>query len=177
MKSPYFIFLHKIFRLSRLVEFNENQSKNCSQKAVQIRHYIYPIFIFTVYLLGSCQNHQEPEDINTEEIPKDFSEFYVLFHTDSVYQMEHILFPLEGRPAKDTSQFDDEFKWQKDSWKIHNFDHFDQNLYEVSRKVTDSTLITEVIRDKQSGFGIKRRFARFNDKWYLIYYDAMNPTP
>jgi len=41
--------------------------------------------------------------------------------------------------------------------------------------VTDSTLITETIRDKRSGFGIKRRFAKFNDKWYLIYYDAMNP--
>lgn len=140
-----------------------------------MKHFVYAFILLTGCFLGSCKNKPKPAYISNEEVPEDFSEFYILFHTDSAYQMDHILFPLEGRPASDNNQFYDEFKWQKDAWKIHNFDHFDQDKYKVSRKVTDSTLITETIRDKQSGFGIKRRFARFNDKWYLIYYDAMNP--
>lgn len=153
----------------------EDNFLNSLKKAGPFNHLLYAFILFTLCFLGSCKNQSEPVVSNTEDVPQDFSEFYILFHTDSAYQMNHILFPLEGRPATDSNHFYDEFKWQKDTWKIHNFDHFDLDKYEVSRKITDSTLITEIISDKQSGFGIKRRFARFNDKWYLIYYDAMNP--
>jgi len=31
-------------------------------------------------------------------LPDDFKKFYEKFHTDSSYQMKHIIFPLEGIP-------------------------------------------------------------------------------
>lgn len=139
--------------------------------------FIFSLLFVLSCMLMSCNGQEESIGINDAEVPKDFSDFYIAFHSDSVYQMDHILFPLSGRPAVDSSNFsDDEFKWEQENWKIHNFDHFNPDEYNVTRKVTDSTLVTEVISDKTSGFGIKRRFARFSGKWYLIYYDAMNPA-
>ena len=136
------------------------------------------VILLLFYMTFSCKNDPAQPQLTNPDIPDDFPVFYESFHSDSSFQMEHILFPLDGRPAADTAKiFLDDFQWQKESWKIHNFDHFDPALFEVSRKVTDSTLITEIIRDRTSGFGIKRRFAKFGEKWYLIYYDAMNPTP
>ena len=138
-------------------------------------HFISCILIAVSCFLTSCHNNEESIGITNSGVPEDFSDFYINFHSDSGYQMDHILFPLDGRPAVDTNSYnDDEFKWEKENWKIHNFDHFNEDEYSVTRKVTDSTLVTEVISDKKSGFGIKRRFARFSGEWYLIYYDAMN---
>src|SRR5690625_7123694 len=54
--------------------------------------------------LGSCQS-DEKKDVSissemVEDTPPDFQDFYIQFHTDSGYQMEHILFPLDGTPAR-----------------------------------------------------------------------------
>lgn len=131
--------------------------------------------------LASCQGNREGEERNAsagepEETPIDFQEFYLDFHTDSAYQMEHILFPLDGLPAADTAtDRSGNFKWQKENWKLHSLDHFDPQTFTVERDITDSTLVTEYIRDKATGFAIKRRFAKFDDQWFLIYYAAMNP--
>ena len=61
----------------------------------------------------------ETEYTETEEnrLPKDFLVFYDRFHSDSVYQLSHILFPLEGLPP-DTDSLtasSGTFRWQKDS--------------------------------------------------------------
>jgi|SRR5690625_791279 len=128
--------------------------------------------------LGSCQS-DEKKDVSissemVEDTPPDFQDFYIQFHTDSGYQMEHILFPLDGTPAAE-QQNDGDFRWTREEWKMHSMDHFDPGQFTVRRDIVDSTLITEYIRDKNSGFGIKRRFAKFDEEWFLIYYSAMNP--
>lgn len=139
--------------------------------------YLCSVIIGVFLTLASCHDQPDAEviEVTGQDVPEDFADFYVQFHTDSAYQMKHILFPLDGRPAADSNQYDDPYTWEKSTWKLHNFDHFDPRQFEVTRKVTDSTLLTEFIIDKASGFGIKRRFAKFSDEWYLIYYDAMNP--
>ena len=39
-------------------------------------------------------------------LPDDFQTFYDKFHTDSVFQMSHIIFPLQGQPSlTDTSAY------------------------------------------------------------------------
>ncbi|MBY5957025.1 hypothetical protein KUV50_02685 [Membranicola marinus] len=140
-------------------------------------YYILLLFLCTGTLFTGCQDNNRTIPVDEPDVPTDFSEFYTAFHSDSTFQMNHILFPLDGKPAADTARkFIDDFKWEKEDWKLHNFDHFTPDQFEVHRKVTDSTIVTEIIRDKVSGFGIKRRFAKFNDSWYLIYYDAMNPS-
>ncbi len=135
--------------------------------------YVYGLLIGLTF--NSCNTQDSSIPVSTQDVPPDFVDFYVLFHTDSTYQMQHILFPLDGRPASGPSRdYDEPYTWEKDTWKLHNFDHFDPALYSVTRKVTDSTLVTEFIIEQASGLGIKRRFAKFSDEWYLIYYDAMN---
>lgn len=135
---------------------------------------VLPIVIISL-ILTSCNNKTEQIPVTEPEVPSDFVDFYTVFHTDSAYQMQHILFPLDGRPASADGQvYDEPYTWDKTSWKLHSFDHFDPDQYTVRRKVTDSTLVTEFIIDRASGYGIKRRFAKFSDEWYLIYYDAMN---
>lgn len=141
---------------------------------------LYLNVLFLSFFAGACDSHssstEESVPALSGDVPKDFTQFYYSFHSDSSFQMNHILFPLEGRSATDQDDLKDNgFRWEQGTWKLHHFDHFDPEQFRVVRKVIDSTLVTEVIQDKKSGLGIKRRFAKFDDKWYLIYYSAMNP--
>lgn len=135
--------------------------------------------IILLFTAMSCRPKEHPKIVSQKaetsvDTPEDFQEFYIAFHTDSAYQLAHILFPLDGFPAADERN-DNDFKWQKEDWKLHNLDHFDPDKFSVRRDIVDSTLITEYIQDEKTGFGIKRRFAKFDNEWFLIYYSAMNP--
>lgn len=137
------------------------------------------ILIVLLLTAMSCRPKENPKIVSQEmkssaDTPEDFQDFYITFHTDSAYQMAHILFPLDGAPAADEQDGHD-FKWEKEDWKLHNLDHFDPDKFSVRRDIADSTLITEYIQDEKTGFGIKRRFAKFDNEWFLIYYSAMNP--
>lgn len=139
-------------------------------------------YILAILVIGCNTGNEDlnnPSDaVTTNEAPEDFQQFYISFHTDTNFQLSHITFPLQGLPSADTTFRDySEFKWEKKDWKWHSLNHFDPDLYEVERNVIDSTLVTEIIREKTSGMGIKRRFAKFNDEWFLIYYSGMNPVP
>lgn len=142
----------------------------------------YFLFVFLILMTTACKQKVKKHPLVTgikeqAETPADFQKFYISFHTDSTYQMDHILFPLEGIPAAVTDGQDPaDFKWEKEDWKLHSLDHFDADTYTIRRDVIDSSVITEYIQDKASGFGIKRRFAKFDNRWFLIYYSAMNPT-
>ena len=120
----------------------------------------------------------ETEYTETEEnrIPKDFLVFYDRFHTDPVYQLSHILFPLEGLPP-DTDSLtasSGTFRWQKDSWILHK--HFDsmEGNYTQQFIPFGENMVVEQIRHAQAAYGMQRRFARIGDEWQLIYYGAMN---
>ncbi|GAA5222170.1 DUF4348 domain-containing protein [Membranihabitans marinus] len=136
--------------------------------------------LLSILLFSNCNNtKQEENTLGIEEmtqVPEDFSSFYLKFHSDSVFQLNHITFPLQGIPALISKEIDpDEFTWSKEDWKFHSFDNFDPDQYQIERQTFDSTLVTEKIIDIKTNIGIKRRFAKFNDEWYLIYYSAMNP--
>lgn len=149
------------------------------------RRLLIAIFLMSFFFMiaSSCDQKAKKHPLvmgikDQVEAPVDFQQFYISFHTDSAYQLDHILFPLEGIPAAITDGQDPaDFKWEKEGWKLHSLDHFDADTYSIRRDVIDSTVVTEYIQDKASGFGIKRRFAKFEDQWFLIYYSAMNPTP
>ena len=109
-------------------------------------------------------------------IPSDFEEFYDRFHSDTVYQIEHIVFPLSGIPANaDTLENVTSFRWEKESWRWHR--HIDSSLtgFEQEWKILSPEMIVEKITQKSAGFGMMRRFAKMDNQWMLIYYAAMNP--
>ena len=135
------------------------------------------ILVALAILAFSCRNQDNtaPE----EQLPaeyRSFVEFYERFHQDSAYQMEHIIFPLEGLPQQADSALIAEgtFRWQKEGWRMQRgFDlassSFEQQLIPVSED-----LILEKITHKAGDLGMQRRFARLGEDWYLIYYADLN---
>ncbi len=70
---------------------------------------------------GAVEMTEEYES-EEEGLPPDFLAFYQRFHDDSLYQLEHIIFPLQGIPAEADSAtiVDGRFRWQKEDWIMHH---------------------------------------------------------
>jgi hypothetical protein len=105
--------------------------------------------------------------------PEGFEEFYERFHSDSLYQMAHIRFPMQGLPdMADSSILEKGFVWEASNWKMHH----PLNLEGYQREFTNyGILISETVRDIYN-FGMERRFMydQMDKQWYLIYYTGMN---
>ncbi len=149
---------------------------------MRARFIIFAFFI-AVLIQSGCKNNQEGNSQvlsgdEVSQVPDDFRVFYDRFHTDTNYQITHIVFPLDGLPANaDTLEENEIFHWQKETWRWHR--PMDPNLsgYERQWEVLSPSLITEKIVEKTSNIGMVRRFAHMGDDWMLIYYAAMNPLP
>ncbi len=116
---------------------------------------------------------QRPARQNASE---SFAEFYAQFHADSIYQMEHIPFPIGGMPSftnSDLAQMPD-FQWTAENWRLHR----PLESKEFTREFTQlgDGLVEEQILHQSGRFGMLRRFARMGDgEWYLIYFADLNP--
>lgn len=109
-------------------------------------------------------------------MPADFNEFLERFHTDSVYQLAHITFPLEGFPANADSAVlsSNQFRWQAADWVMHRpFNDMD-GQFERKFVPMGSEFVIEQIKGVQGQYGMQRRFSRRDDGWHLIYYAGMN---
>lgn len=133
---------------------------------------------FAFLLFFACKNQPKesaalPSD---DALPEDFLTFYQRFHTDSAYQMAHIVFPLEGLPhqADAESLADQNFRWQADDWKMMR--PVDWQMSEFEREILplNASLILERIVNPKSGIGMMRRYAIIGDEWHLIYYAGLN---
>ncbi len=118
----------------------------------------------------------EQEDmVLGQELPEDFKTFFERFHEDSVFQMEHIAFPLEGFPSGLTAEnYDPQFRWQPDDWVMHKPFNNENDEYQRKFEVITPTMVIEYILSRKASFGMERRFARMGEEWYLIYYSALN---
>ncbi len=128
--------------------------------------------------IAACNNNSE-ESALAQQLPneyQDFAEFYKRFHTDSAYQMEHIVFPLEGLPreADSLTIANNNFRWQRENWKIQRGFNLQSSSYEQELIPVSEGLIVEKIVHKAGGLAMQRRFARLGDEWYLIYYADLN---
>ena len=104
-------------------------------------------------------------------------DFYMKFHQDSLYQMEHIQFPLRGMPSmalEMSQEAINDFRWTPSDWKIHKPFMGDEEEYLKEFRVINDNLISEFIVEKQMGYGMERRFSKLGNRWYLIYYMDMN---
>jgi len=115
---------------------------------------------------------------SSNDVPADFLVFYTQFHSDSLFQMAHINFPLEGLPAyaDSVTLAEGNFYWQKEDWGMHkNLDarkeHFTNNL-----QVMNERLIFEYIPtgDDKDVLWLERRFLKSNGEWKMIYYSEPN---
>ena len=114
------------------------------------------------------------EAIADPENYAEFIDFYRRFHQDSAFQMEHILFPLEGAPPRSDSSLlsAGEFKWQREDWRLHR-DFTAGGDFERQLTPLSEDLIVEQIVHRSGEYIIRRRWARLGDEWYLIYYAGL----
>lgn len=135
--------------------------------------------LFLVAMLGvltlySCKNKESVEQELYTEIPEDFIPFYEQFHNDTLFQVEHIQFPLEGIPSlsEDTNLEGFTFWWERDGWKYHKPFNSQDNTF--TRSFSNfAGIITETIKDGSGQFTMMRRFTKIGDEWKLIYYKEM----
>ena len=85
--------------------------------------FIFSLSILFLLSLGACKTESsESPDVVPEavELPQDFLDFYEEFHADTLFQLNHISFPLSGKPASGQFSIDlTDFKWTREGWRIH----------------------------------------------------------
>ncbi|MBK9255033.1 MAG: hypothetical protein IPM42_06055 [Saprospiraceae bacterium] len=135
------------------------------------------IFLFIISVGISCRQKVASTD-DAKGTPvymtEEFLTFIDKFSTDSLFQMEHILFPLEGKPAmKDSLDvIPDDFRWQKEDWTIHR--PYDDMNGTFTRELVDfNGIVMEIISDTSGKYSMERRFSKLDDEWHLIYYKSM----
>jgi len=140
------------------------------------------VVVTSLYFMWQIRSEQakKPESttIQTEQTAynaSEFQTFYDQFHKDSLFQVNHITFPLEGLPPQaDSLTFVKGYRWQKEDWRMQK--PIDTSSGEFSKTYSNlgSDMIIEHITHETGQFGIQRRFAKIGGEWNLIYYAALN---
>ncbi len=151
---------------------------------------MHRFFLLLPMLAGftACQNPQpNPSNIPAQpeqtteaaevKLPPDFIEFYQKFHSDSLYQIEHISWPLQGDAAfavDSTRMVKKTAVWEPENWRMHRPIDFSTSEFKRDFDVLGDELIVERIRYRAANYGLERRFVRqYNNEWELIYYSDM----
>jgi hypothetical protein len=132
-------------------------------------------------LLFACQSTETEatdelsESSSVDVVLSDFNDFYDRFHQDSIYQKEHILFPLQGLPsdADSTTLRNRNFKWTEETWTVQN-EIDPRSGFSSTILPVDSALVIEQIMHKTGQYAMERRFAKMGGEWMLIYYAGLN---
>ena len=135
----------------------------------------YFLLAIGLIFLFQCKQPQEAVPESSASLPEDFELFFEKFHVDSLFQVQHIQFPLDGARKATASNLDlmIPVKWDRESWIMHKpfNDHngtFTRTFYHVG------PVVIEKISDKNQFFSMERRFARLDNDWNLIYYSVSN---
>ena len=126
------------------------------------------VFALSVIMLTACGKE--------DKVMEEFQTFYDAFHQDTVFQLEQIVFPLEGIPAGADSLIASNTKyfWQQDEWVCHKPYDFVYGEFSHQFIQYSEDLIAERIEHNTGSYGMLRRFAKYGNEWYLIYYASAN---
>ena len=141
-----------------------------------MRSFFFVLLIVFAFGCGNSSGKKSGEVSLTQE--ESFLNFRKKFLRDSVYQLEHITFPLSGQPDKahvgDTLPNGD-FVWTKENWDIHRELDPARSGFQVKYTWLTDNLVEELLINEQVGLGMMRRFSRIDeDEWELIYYVGMS---
>ncbi len=101
----------------------------------------------------------------SEEIPSEFLQFYMKFHSDSLYQMSHINFPLDKKS--------DGSKWTEEEWTLHKpFSDANGEYRQTFRNF--GGIILEFVNDNHGYYNMEKRYVQTGDGYQLIYYHIIN---
>jgi len=143
-------------------------------KAIFILFAVSCIFVFYKKISSDKVTYvTNVEPVVENSLPADFHDFYNKFHTDSVFQMSRISFPLTGVAQEgDSVLVIVEKSWKPEEWKIHK--PFDNQNGTFERTFTNiNGIISEKIVGNGGMFSIQKRYSKLANQWYLIYYQDM----
>ncbi|MDF1698944.1 MAG: hypothetical protein P1U56_24025 [Saprospiraceae bacterium] len=127
--------------------------------------------------MGASVANAEKATTTTEvylnSLPDDFYPFYDKFHTDSLFQVEHILFPLQGiSKSSDSTKIGEKTEWKLENWVLHR--PFNSQEGTFKREFTNiGGIITETISANGGLFSLEKRYVKLNNEWHLIYYQEL----
>lgn len=122
------------------------------------------LLVITLFL-SSCRSDQQAKFAKeASEFPMDFEEFYHRFHRDSIFQLGHIVFPLEGKRIDSTG----DTTWEKATWIVHK-PFNDMGTFNRQITILNGIVIEKII-DESGQYDMERRWSMLGDEWYLIYY-------
>jgi hypothetical protein len=135
-------------------------------------------FLLLIGVLAACKKKTNiAETAEMVKLPDDFRAFYKKFHEDTLYQHQHIQFPIQGLPqdVDSATVAENDFFYTEDVWKNHKAIDFSQGEFRQSLTALTERMIRERIYKTDNTYGLERRFAKLSDnEWYLIYYIAPN---
>ena len=131
------------------------------------------LLVLFLFIFVSCKEQTtKKEDGIILHLPDGFVDFYEKFHSDSLFQLEHIVFPLSGR-LKEGGEVD---YWMSNDWIMHK--EFDTGFSNYDREyAVFNEIVIENITDSFGAFSMERRFAKVLDGWQLIYYNVVYKKP
>lgn len=135
-------------------------------------------FSLLIILSLACTPRTNTAPIAEEETglvtSEEFIKFYDKFHTDSLYQIKHIIFPLEGHIYNEDNE-KEKISWTLENWKLHKA--FDDMGGTFTRSYSEfGGIISEKILDDRNISSMERRFSKIQNEWHLIYYDPIHLT-
>lgn len=133
---------------------------------------------FIVNCTPKGQDTNTDENLNPIYYSDEFKSFLAQFENDSLFQLSHIVFPLEGQQplSEDYTSYDTQFKWQQEDWVMHK--SFDDVNGTYTREWIDlNGIVIEIISDNSGQYSMERRFGKLSSGWHLIYYRAMGNYP
>ncbi len=131
----------------------------------------------------ACRDSQQPKATSPPastppEVPTDFMAFYRQFHTDSLFQVQHISWPLAGQTtqtAPDGTLSAQPTYWERDKWRFQRLVDFSTGEFKQQLLTLEDKYVVEIISYAgASHFALERRFMRRSDgAWELVYYADM----
>jgi hypothetical protein len=103
---------------------------------------------------------------------ENFDTFNVNFHSDSIFQMSRINFPIRGQLIDGFENHD----WNAKNWQFITTEVGSKNLPKEFREkvIKTDSLVIENIWIENSGFKLERQFKKMNSQWFLTYYNEVN---
>ncbi len=110
--------------------------------------------------------------------PAAFMDFYQKFHSDSLYQMTHITWPLKGQTDQKVDSLRTRkmlLEWMPETWHMqHTVDFSTSPDFIREFELMGDAFVIERIHYRAAEYGQERHFMQ-NDQgeWELIYYADM----
>lgn len=131
-------------------------------------------------IIASCKQDKKTTQTSTSEaeiiteLPEDFTVFLDKFLSDSIFQIEHISFPLEGLPADaDSMTIVNGYTFKRDEWRAHKPLDEEDDYFQQSFRVISKDLVFEYIQSSDKAFFLERRYIRHTDGWKLVYFQDL----